>query len=610
MPNKRQFKYLSRDYEGLKSDLLSLSKQYFPSFFTDFNEYTIETMLAEQMAYVGDNLNFYIDDRYRQMFRQYATDPEAIFRIAKSMGYKPQTVSVAFGKVELSQIVPAILNGSDYEPDVDFAGVVSKGSVFSDSLRSNFYTLLSDCNMGEYDSYVLESESGGVPESYRIYKSANVRSGDIKEKNIDVDEFQRFLEINLDNNVAFIESIVDADNNTWYEVDFLAQDTVFEEISVNKISSSVPSDGLTSSALKTKRVSRRFVVDHKSDGRCVLQFGSGVDFEDEGFNALGSEDLLTTNELSRLNLQTNFTIENFLKNDSFGLVPNNTTLRVRYITSKGDEENVNSNTVVNITDANVDFSQTVPENVENSFQVNNPQPIIGASFLNNPEKVRQESFEAIYTQRRCVTAKDFSLRSKLLPKRFGSIDKVYVEKNYDYDSRVDKGFQQKSINIHVVSKDRDDHLVATNDIGKENLKNYLSEFRMISDTINILDGYIINIGVDFDFISEKSYNADEVLFNISEKVEEFFNVNRWELNQPIVLEELRRKMFEAEGALSITNVDFTCKFDTEQGYSGVYYDVSVNGSNFDSQRGILYPPADIGIFELKYPPQDIRGKHV
>jgi hypothetical protein len=612
----RQIKYVNRDFPDLMQELTNYAKQYFPSTFSNFNDYSPEMMLMEQMAYVGDVLNFYLDDRFKELFIKYAEEPQSIFRDAKFLGYKPQTVSVSVGYVTFSQLVPAIL-GEDgfYIPDENFCAVINEGSTVSSITGTNIYTTTEKCDMTDYDEFVIvELDGNNTPTLIRIYKETKIRSGINKQKRFNLVNPVPNLRLFIDESVAFIESITDSEGNRWWEVDYLAQDTIFESIENLNIN---PEYDLyneeTPYLLRTRRASRRFIVDHLSDGSCYVQFGSGTDVVESSTKPLTTDDLLTTNEVASLATNNVFVVENYLRNDSYGLTPYGTTLTINYVTSLGERENTKINNISTIVNVNAIFKQSVTDDISNSFEVNNDRPVLGAGKLNSPERIRFEAPEAYQAQHRCVTNRDYIIRAKIMPSKFGKVEKVFVEKDYDYlrlrrlnDDRI----ANKALNIYVLSKNKDGRLSYCNAVTKNNLKTYLSEFRMVTDTINILNPFIINIGVEFNYISQREFNHNEVFLNISKKIEEYFNIDNWEINQPIILEDLRYAMYEAEGVLAITNINFVNKVFIEDGYSGIAYNVDVNGSNFDNIKGVLYPPADVGIFELKYPKLDIKGRHV
>lgn len=599
---KRDLSYTERDYEGLKDQLRSLAEKYYPSTFRNFSEYSIETMLMEMVAYTGDVVNFYLDDRFRQNFIQHTNDLESVFRLAKSRGYKPNTVSVSYGEITVSQLVGV---DDSEQPELDDCVRIRSGATFSDNSSNIIFTSLEACDFKEYDDYEVVEAQNGVPQVFRVFKKIKVRSGERKTKRIEVTQTDPYPEFYLDDDVAFVTSITDSDNNNWYQVDFLAQDTIFEGSEIENYSSEYEVyKSQTPYILTSKRISRRYEVDHKSDGKCFLKFGSGVDDIDSSLKNLSSEDLLTTNDISKVMESSNLTIENFLRSDSFGIRPYNTTLFVEYVKSRGEEENVNEDTITNILNTSINYSNNADRDIiDDSFEVTNEEAITGGSFNNNVEKIKSESSEAFFTQRRCVTVKDYILRSKMLPSIYGNISKVFVERDSEYVS-------SKGINIYTLSKNTDGYLEKSNRATKENLLRYLNEFKIVSDRINIYDPYIINIGVDFKFLSKKGFDNDEVLLNISRKVEEFFDVGRWELNQPILVGELIQHMDTAEGVVSITEVDIVNKYSEEEGYSNVKYDTSVNGENYSNEKMVLYPPLDVGIFEMKFPLVDISGKHV
>lgn len=613
----RQLKYVNRDFPDLMEELSNYAKQYFASTFSNFNDYSPEMMLMEMMAYVGDVLNFYLDDRFKELFIKYSEEPQSIFRNSKFLGYKPQTVSVSVGFVTFSQLVPSVLDEESgyYIPDENFCAVINEGTTVASITGTNVYTTTEKCDMSDYDEFVIvEVDGDNNPTIFRIYKETKIRSGINKQKVFQLTSPTPNLRLFIDESVAFIDSIYDSEGNRWWEVDYLAQDTIFESIENLNIN---PEYDLykeeTPYILRTRRASRRFMVDHLSDGNCYVQFGSGTDVIENSTRPLTTDDLLTTNEIASLATNNVFVVENYLRNDSYGLTPYGTTLTVNYVTSLGDRENAKINNIVTIVNLNAVFKQNVTDEIASSFEVNNDKPILGAGYLNSPERIRFEAPEAYQAQHRCVTNRDYIIRSKIMPSKFGKIEKVFVEKDYDYlrlrrmnDDRI----ANKALNIYVLSKNKDGKLTYCNNATKNNLKTYLSEFRMVTDTLNILNPFIINIGIDFDYIAQREYNHNEVFLNISKKIEQYFNIDNWEINQPIILEDLRYAMYEAEGVLAIPRINFVNKVFVEDGYSGIAYDVDINGTNFDNIKGVLYPPADVGIFELKYPKLDIKGRHV
>jgi len=612
----RQIKYTGRDFQDLMVELDNYAKQYFPATFSNFNDYSPEIMLMEQMAYVGDVLNFYLDDRFKELFLRYAEEPTSIFRNAKFLGFKPQTVSVAVGTLTISQLCPSTLNDEGFwVPDEDYCAVLDEGSIVSTIAGSAQYTTVEKCNMADYTQFtVIEVDGDNNPTLFRIYKTTPIRSGLIKSKTVSLIQPNPNLRLLVDSNVAFVEAVTDSEGNRWWEVDYLAQDTIFEAVYIEGISETYDENTTeTPYILRARRAPRRFIVDHQSTGECFLQFGSGTDVISDGIKPLQTEDLLTTNEIASLATNNVFVAENFLRNDSYGLVPYNTTLTIRYVISTGDLENAKINNVNTIVNLKKVFKINVSDLIRNSFEVNNDVPIVGGGALNNPERIRFEAPEAYQSQQRCVTTRDYILRCKVMPSKFGKIEKVFVEKDYDFRRlrrRDDDRVANKALNVYILSKNKDGHLIRCNQTTKQNLRTYLNEFRMVTDTINILNPFIINIGVEFEYIAQRGFNQHEVYLNIAKRIQDYFHVDRWELNQPIILEDLRYEIYGAEGVQAVSYINFLNRVFVEDGYSGIEYDVDINGRNFDNVKKVLYPPADVGVFELKYPKVDIIGRHI
>jgi len=162
-----------------------------------------------------------------------------------------------------------------------------------------------------------------------------------------------------------------------------------------------------------------------------------------------------------------------------------------------------------------------------------------------------------------------------------------------------------ALNLYVLGYNSDKNLSIVNEAVKENLKVYLSRFRPVTDAVNIKNGYIINIGVNYQVITKSNFLHDQVVGLVNERVKEFFNIDNWQINQPIVLSDLGYEMSLVDGVASVVDIKIVNKFETSEGYSGNGYDVDGALKN-----GILYPSLDPSIFEVKYPDIDIQGSVV
>jgi hypothetical protein len=595
MPNKL-VKYNNTDFEGLKQNLLNFVKQYYPESFSSISDYSIEMLLLELNSYVGDVLGFYLDDRNKERYVQFATEKESLFRLAKTLGYKTKTVSVALGEVTIFQSVPNTINENGQNiPDASFAATISSGMICSNGTSSSVVTTIEICNMKQYDDSSVESEDEfGNPTTWLLSKKVKVRTGKKQFKSITINDPIPYLNLFVDENVAYIESVIDSEGNRWFEVDYLSRDVVFD--SVNNDFFIVNSND-SEKILKIRRVPRRFEVEHNSLGECFLKFGSGIDTIDDSLRQVTYEDLISNNnEVVQPTFNSTFLVEQFINNDSFGLTPFNTTMNITYITSRGDIDNIKANNISTINRIEPSFSlEVVPDEVRNSFRVTNEEEIVGSQLLNDFEKVKSELPKAFSSQNRCITSRDYMLRTLMMPKQFGNITKVFVQAEKINDVNI--------LGIYIVTTGEDGTFKPASKQIKENLVKYLSAFKSENDTIVVKNAYIVNIGLNIELTIKEGFNEQTTIFDAVRKAEEFFANTNMEINKAIIIKELENKIYEVEGVRYINKISFENKFDTNEGYSGVQFTTNI-------ERGIVYTPTNPAIFEVKYSQEDITISYV
>ena len=195
-----------------------------------------------------------------------------------------------------------------------------------------------------------------------------------------------------------------------------------------------------------------------------------------------------------------------------------------------------------------------------------------------------------------------------MPAKFGSVAKAYIVPD---DQLTQENYQQTRIanplamNMYVLGFDQSKQLVPLNQAIKENLKTYLGYYRMLTDAINIKDAFIINIGVEFEISILSNYNSNETLLKCINELKIYFNIDRWQINQPIIKSEIVNLLGNVKGVQSVINVKFNNLYKTTSNYSGNVYDLESATRN-----GVIYPSLDPSIFELKFPNQDINGRVV
>ena len=211
-------------------------------------------------------------------------------------------------------------------------------------------------------------------------------------------------------------------------------------------------------------------------------------------------------------------------------------------------------------------------------------------------------------QNRLVTRDDYIVRAYSLPAKYGSVAKAYIVPD-DQLSQQEYTEQRVAnplaLNMYVLGYDAIKKLVELNSAIKENLKTYLSYYRILTDAVNIKDAFVINIGIDFEITVLPNYNSNEVLLRCIDTVKQLFDIDKWQINQPILKSDVMNSIGNVKGVQSVVGVNFKNLFDSLLGYSGNVYDLKTATKN-----GVIYPSLDPSIFEVKFPDQDIRGRVV
>jgi hypothetical protein len=195
-----------------------------------------------------------------------------------------------------------------------------------------------------------------------------------------------------------------------------------------------------------------------------------------------------------------------------------------------------------------------------------------------------------------------------MPAKFGSVAKAYIVPD---DQLSQQDYQQSRIanplamNMYVLGFNSSKQLTELNLAVKENLKTYLGYYRILTDAVNIKDAFIINLGVQFEISVLPNYNSNEILLKCISTVQDYFNIDRWQINQPIVKSDILNLIGNVKGVQSVIGVSFNNLYDTALGYSGNTYDL-----NTATKNGVVYPSLDPSIFEVKFPTQDIKGRVV
>ena len=617
MALKRDIKYLNRDFNSLKDTLITYSKTYFPNTYNDFSPSSPGMMFMEMAAYVGDVLSFYLDNQIQETYLQYARQTNNLYDLAYMLGYKPKVTSAATTTLDFYQTLPATTSGSQTVPDFNYALLISSNTVVNSSNNADVKFLVQDKIDFTYSSssdpttVTVYQTSGGVPTYYLLKKSRKAISATIKTTTSTFTEPIPFNFINInDNNIIGILDIVDSEGNVWYEVDNLAQDAVYTPINnTNPNDPNFSGDTDTPNLLKIKQVQNRFATSFLNSGSLRIMFGSGNpnDTTEEIIPNPNNVGLGLPFEKDKLT--TAYSPTNFIFTNTFGVAPANTTLTIRYLTGGGVTANVPSGDLSSFNTANTSFKTSTISNsslanqIFNSLEVNNPEAATGGSSGDSIEEIRQNSLSNFQTQQRTVTTDDYNIRALSLPSQYGNLAKAYTIKEKYTDLTLSE--VPSSLNMYVLSYNYDGTLRTASSALKQNLITYLSQYRMVTDSVKIKDAFIINIGVDFDVIVLPNYNNDEVILKCIQYIQQYFNISNWQINQPIILRDLYIGLDNIDGVQTVKNVSINNKTDVTQGYSPYAYDITSA-----TQNNTIYPSLDPMIFEVKYPNTDIQGRVV
>ena len=616
---KKEIKYLNKDFSQFRENLIEYAKNYFPNTYNDFNESSPGMMFMEMASYVGDVLSYYTDNQLKESFLQFAGSKANVLALASNVGYKQKNKIPATVDLDVFQLIPAKSTENGKVPDWDYALTVQEGMVVkSEETGIEFRTLslISFRVSSSFDptdiSVYQVSDDDSTPEFYLLKKRAKAIAGQINTATYTFGAAKRFDKILIENlDCIEIVSVTDSDLNNWTEVPYLAQDTVYESIA-NTVQNDPELSAFTNVPylIKLKKTSRRFITRFRSDRKLEIQFGPGIS-NDSDEEIIPNPDNVGSS-LTGLQAQFDFPIDpsNFMYTKSYGLAPSNTTLTVVYTTGGGIESNVPANSLKNVVDIqyqidpqNLDL--TLLKQIKASIACTNITPAVGGKSEESIEEIRQNAMANFASQQRMVTTQDYIIRAYSMPPRFGSVSKAYViqdqQQNPDYGMKPIPN--PLAINLYTLGYDGNGNLTALNPAIQENLKTYLTSYRILTDAINIKAAFIINIGIQFEVITQTEYNSNEVLIKCIAKLKEMFNSKIWQINQPIVVSKIYTELDRVDGVQSVTSVKINNLYDTVSGYSGNVYDIEAA-----TKAGVIYPSLDASIFEVKYLNNDIIGK--
>lgn len=618
----KKIQYLNKDFDALKQRLIEFAETYYPETYTDFNEASPGLMLIEMASYVGDVLNFYTENQIQENFLQYAKQRNNLLTLAYNYGYKPKVTRTATVDLDVYQIVPSTDARGFVEPNFNYALQIKDGaqvrstnstSIFFYINNSIDFTLSGSADPTDISVYSVDNDN--LPNFYLLKKKIKASAGRVKTQSFEFGLAERFATVEInDDNIIRIIKVTDSENTRWYEVPYLAQETIFDE--VENIASNDPNlsqyNETVPYLLKIKKVPQRFVSRFRSDNTLQLQFGPGVSDNPDEVIIPNPDEIGLGLPYGQNKLTTAWDPSNFLYTQTYGLSPANTTLNVEYVIGGGSESNVGSNTLTTFHTGSVSvygngLDSVLTSTVMSSLAFNNPKPASGGGAGDTNEQIRQNALASYPTQLRTVTREDYIIRSYSLPSRYGKVSKAYIipEDNIKVNFHNGNLYNNNisNMSLYILSEDNRGNLIVPNLALKQNLETFLSEYRMLTDAVNIKDAFIINIGVNFEIIPRPSFSSTFVLNGCLQALKDYFDLSKWQINQPILIREIYTLLDKVEGVQTVEKVEIINKKGGN--YSQFAYDIQ--GATI---KQILYPSLDPSIFEIKFPDTDIQGRIV
>jgi hypothetical protein len=617
MPNQIDVTYLNKNFSSFKSDLVEYAKSYYPTVYNDFSQASPGTMFIEMASYVGDVLSFYLDNQIQETYLQYAKQPNNLYTLAYMLGYRPKVTSAAIVNLDVYQQVPAITIGGQPYPDFTYALTIQPGMQIQSNINNSTYYYVGNVvdftvssSLDPTNVSVYQLNGGGVPTSYLLQKSTEAISGQVKNQSFSFGASQRFATVTInDTSIISIISAIDSNGNQWYEVPYLAQDYILTPVAntaanypaLNQYQNQVPY------IIQKQQVPRRFVSRFTSDNTLNIEFGPGVNSTADTAILPNPNNVsvgFTGGGLSYLSSSWDPT--DFVTTQTYGLAPTNTTITFSYLAGGGASSNASIGELTKV----VSVQYTSQNGNASTLVTNNVSSSVGGGDGDTVDELRMNTLAEFPTQWRAVTQQDYLARVLCMPPMYGKVSKAYVTKNDQTFANYVNGdpTQQNPllITMYVLGLDTNGNLAEPTPALLQNIQTYIQDYRMLTDSVKIEQAYIVNIGINFDVVTLPNYNGQDVISRCITAIQDFFNIDNWQINQPIIITNLYSLLDQIQGVQTVKNISITNLTDpTGATYSPYAYDIS--GATVNN---VIYPSLDPCIFEVLYPNTDIQGRVV
>ena len=606
----RDRKYLNKDFDGFRADLEEYARTFFPDKIQDFSPNGFGGLLLELASYIGDVQSYYLDHQFGELNAETAVESKNLEKLLREAGVK--IVGAAPAVVSVTFYVRIPVNPTIGSWDLTALPIIKAGTIVNSNGGTRFqlvddvdFTLTKSGGTPASSITVTlgELDSSGNPLNYIFTAAGDCLSSVNNTDTFTVNGFEQFKKCVLQaRDVTDIISVADSNGNVYYEVDFLTQDTVFRYIKNKTTLDATPSDQIYVDAnLELLPAPYRFYrVTSLATRQTTLVFGGGS-------GQTMNDDLLPDPSTAALPLygRTNFprfTIDpnSLLKTATLGAIAPNVTITVSYRAGGGLSHNIPPQSISDIGSLALAFpnnpTNVVAANVRSSADANNNSSAIGGADAPTTDELRLQVPSARNAQSRIVSKEDIVARIYSLPSNFGRVYRASVRNNPD---------NPNAAFLFILCKNAQNQLAIAPDLLKKNLAIYLNQFRMISDAIDIMDGRIIDLQINYSIAVDPTLNRQLVLQNVQSKLVQYFNINNFQIDQPLILDDIRNIVYNVTGVVAVRGITVAnvTGVSGDRTYSNVKYDIQTNLIS-DS---ILIPPLG-GMFELKFPTYDLVGR--
>jgi hypothetical protein len=597
----KKISYATRDFAGLRQELVNLTREYYPDLVKNTNDASIFSVLLDLNAAVADNLHFHIDRVWQETMLDFAQQRQSLFHIAKTYGIKIPGTRPSVALCDFSINVPVRGDKEDerYLGILRIGAQVSGGGQIFETINDiDFSSPFND--KGEPNRLKIPNFDGNnTLVSYTITKREPVVNGVTRIYRRVISELDQkpFLKLFLpEQNVLGVVGVIhkegtsfgtnptssefNASTNKWYEVKSLIQDKVFVEDPTSV------SDKDNFKAGTYLQVNNKFYTEYTPESYFSLTFGSG------SVDPLENLDNYMTGQL-KVNLAS------YLNNMSLGSIPKaNTTLFVKYRIGGGKDSNLGVNIITSID--NVEFNINGPNNainsqVELSLRVNNVTAAVGGADQPTIEEIRNMISYNFAAQNRAVTLNDYKSLIETMPSTYGAPAKVNVME------------EDNKVRVKLLSYDDQGNLtdVISNTL-KNNILSYLSEYRMINDYIEIANGQVIDLGLDIDLMIDKNENPTDVIKQVIQTSTLFFAIDKRKMGDPLFIGDLMREIGAIAGVVNVVEVKVFNKIGGNYSSSEVSQSYKDSTTKEIQQIDMTVFMQSNQIFQIRFPNSDIR----